>query len=27
VPLFVRRYAGANLREHSARQGHRLPAG
>jgi hypothetical protein len=27
VPLFVRRYAGANLRDHSARRGHQLPAG
>ena len=26
VPLFVRRYAGASLRDHSAQQGHQLPA-
>ena len=26
VPLFVRRFAGANLRDHSARRGHPLPA-
>ena len=26
VPLFVRRYAGANLRDHSARRGLQLPA-
>jgi len=26
VPLFVGRYAGANLRDHSARRGHQLPA-
>jgi hypothetical protein len=26
VPLFVRRYAGATLRDHSARRGHPLPA-
>jgi hypothetical protein len=26
VPLFVRRYAGKSLRDHSARRGHPLPA-
>jgi hypothetical protein len=27
VPLFVRRFAGARLRDHSARRGDQLPAG